>query len=85
MRVRKHLFCELRDSRSPVLSLLAFYLWVNLKPLVYSAPIENEKTLNQRIVYACQNIRNRPGKSVLHSQQCEPPHYAVQLSVTSTM
>jgi hypothetical protein len=62
-----------------------FYLWVHLKPLVYSAPIENEKTFNQRFVYACQNIRNRPGKYVLHSQQCKPPHYTLKLSVTSTM
>jgi len=29
--------------------------------LVYSAPIQNEDTLQQRFLYACQTIRNAPG------------------------
>jgi hypothetical protein len=31
-----------------------------LETPMYSAPIENEQTLHQRILYACHNIRNRP-------------------------
>jgi hypothetical protein len=32
-----------------------------VKVLVYSAPIQNEYKLNQRLLYACQTIRNAPG------------------------
>jgi hypothetical protein len=43
------------------ISSLDFYLWGNLKPLGYSALIENEETLHQRIFYVCHTIRKRPG------------------------
>jgi hypothetical protein len=39
-------------------SLWHFYLWRHLQ--VYTAPIENEQTLHQRIFHACQTIRSRP-------------------------
>ena len=43
------------------LILVHFYLWGHLKTALYSAPIKNEKTLHQRIVYNCRTIRNRAG------------------------
>jgi hypothetical protein len=44
-------------DRSP----LDLYLSGHLKPLGYSASIENEETLYQPILDACQIIRNHPG------------------------
>lgn len=38
-----------------------FYLQIHLKPLLYSPQIENKETFHQRIFYACQTIRKRPG------------------------
>ena len=32
---------------------------MDTKPLVYSAPIQNEETLHKRIFDACQTIHNR--------------------------
>jgi hypothetical protein len=40
------------------ISPLDFYLWGNLKTVVYSAPSENEGTIHQRIFYACQTLRD---------------------------
>lgn len=42
-------------------NLLDFYIWGHLKPLAYSARIENEETLHRRISEACQTIRNGAG------------------------
>jgi hypothetical protein len=42
------------------LSPLNFYVWGNLKTLVYVALIENEETLHQHIFDACQAIENCP-------------------------
>ena len=50
-----------QPPRSDRLSSLDFNLWGHLNPLVYSARIEIEETLFQRVFYACQTIRNRPG------------------------
>jgi hypothetical protein len=47
--------------RSPGLNPLDFYLWGNLKTLVYAAPVDNEEALRYRIVDACQTIRNYTG------------------------
>jgi hypothetical protein len=47
--------------RSPDMNPLDFYLWGHLKPLVYSAPVDNEEALRHCIVDACQAIRNCPG------------------------
>jgi transposase len=47
--------------RSPDLNPLHFYLWRQLKSLVYAAPVDNEEALHNRIVDACQTIRNYPG------------------------
>jgi hypothetical protein len=47
--------------RSPDLNSLHFYLWGNLKSLVYAAPFVNEEALHHRIVGACKNIRSYPG------------------------
>jgi hypothetical protein len=40
---------------------LGFYLWEQLKTLVYAAPVENKEALHHRIVDGCQTIRNYPG------------------------
>jgi len=42
-------------------STLDFYLWPHLQTIEYSSPIENEETLQQRILFACHSIRNLPG------------------------
>ena len=42
------------------LSSLDFYLWGHPETLECSGPIVNEETLDQRIFYACQIIRNYP-------------------------
>jgi hypothetical protein len=44
--------------RSHELNRLDFYLLGHLKPLVHSAPIENEETLHKCNLDACQTIRN---------------------------
>lgn len=36
-------------------------MWGHLKVLVYATEIANEETLHQRIVDACETIRNRHG------------------------
>jgi hypothetical protein len=43
------------------LNPLDFYLWEQLKILVYAAPVDNEEALHHRIVDGCQTIRNCPG------------------------
>jgi hypothetical protein len=45
--------------RSPELNHLDFYVWIQLKPFTYAAPVANKETL--RTVDACQTIRNYPG------------------------
>jgi hypothetical protein len=50
-----------RPTRSPDLNPLDFYMWKHLKFLVYAAPIDNKEALHNRIVEACQTIRNFPG------------------------
>ena len=57
--VNKQVVFEVQPPRSPDLSPLYFYLWRRLKPLVYSASIENEQTLHQRIFDVCQIIHHR--------------------------
>jgi hypothetical protein len=42
--------------RLPNLNPLNFYLWKELKPLVYAAPVDNEETLHHSITDACQAI-----------------------------
>jgi hypothetical protein len=49
--------------RSPDLNPLDLYLWEHLRTLVYAAPVDTEETPHQRIVDACQAIRNFPGIS----------------------
>jgi hypothetical protein len=39
------------------LNSLHFYLWRNLKTLVYAASFDHEEALHHRIVDACQTIR----------------------------
>jgi hypothetical protein len=58
---RKHSFLELRPPRSPDLIPFDFYLWGHIKTIVYSAPIEIEETLHQRISDASTTIRERFG------------------------
>jgi hypothetical protein len=48
-------------QQSTDVNRIFFSVWGHLEPLVYSATIENEETRHQRIFYACQTIRNRPG------------------------
>ena len=58
--------CQRTSSFSGTASTFArpqsfvFYHWRHLRPLVYSAPIENEETLHQRIFDARQIIYHRP-------------------------
>lgn len=47
--------------RSPDLNVLDFYFWGHLKPLVYRTPVENIEDLRNRIIVACDIIRNTPG------------------------
>jgi hypothetical protein len=58
--VRKHLVLELQLPRTSISILYRFLPWRHLTTLVYSAPIENEEALHQRMFDACQSIRNRP-------------------------
>lgn len=47
--------------RSPDLNVLDFYFWGHLKSLVYKTPVENQEDLRNRIIMACENIKNTPG------------------------
>lgn len=47
--------------RSPDLNSLDFFLWGHIKSLVYTTPIENEDDLINRIIAACNTVRNTPG------------------------
>jgi hypothetical protein len=49
--------------RSPDLNPLDFYLCWHLNPFVHATPFGSEEALHNRIVDACQNIRNCPGIS----------------------
>jgi hypothetical protein len=46
---------------TPDLNPLHVYLWRHLNTLVYAAPVDNEETLHNRTVNACQTVRNYPG------------------------
>jgi hypothetical protein len=50
------------------------HLWIHLKPLLYSAPNENEETLHQLIFNVCQTLHNRPRGlrkcASFHDQTC---------------
>lgn len=46
--------------RSPDLNPLDFYLWGHLKTMVYTTPIETIEELRNKIVNACEEIKNRP-------------------------
>jgi hypothetical protein len=46
--------------RSPDLNPLDFYLWGNVKCLVYAAPVDNEEALHHRFTDDFQTIRNTP-------------------------
>lgn len=48
-------------ARSPDLNPLDFCIWGFLKTLVYSTPVENIDDLRDRIIVACETIRNTPG------------------------
>jgi hypothetical protein len=60
---------------------LDFCLWGHLKALVYAAPVHNVETLHQRVVNACQAIRNYPRifqrtrqSKIRCVQECVKPH-----------
>lgn len=48
-------------ARSPDLNPLDFWLWGHLKTLVYATPINDVQTLQERVVHACQHIREQAG------------------------
>jgi hypothetical protein len=48
-------------ARSPDLNPLDFWLWGHLKTLVYSTPVDDIQTLQDRIFNACRQISNQPG------------------------
>ena len=52
---------EVQPSRSSDFGPLDLNLWGSLQSLRYSHPIENEELLHQRMLDACQIIRNRAG------------------------
>jgi hypothetical protein len=52
---------QIQPPRLPDLNSLHLYLRGQFKTLVYSAPPENEETLNQGMFYAIQIIRNCAG------------------------
>ena len=63
LHVREHLRVFRSKASSPPppacwpdLNPSGFYLWKQLKTIQHSATIENEETLHQRILNACQNI-----------------------------
>jgi hypothetical protein len=60
MYVRKHFIVELQPPRTFILNPPDSYPWRHSKTLLYSAPIENEEALHERVFDACQTIRNRP-------------------------
>jgi hypothetical protein len=48
-------------AHSPDLNPLDFFVWENLRCLVYETPVEWENDLLPRIQVACNNIRQTPG------------------------
>ncbi|EZA55638.1 hypothetical protein X777_04330, partial [Ooceraea biroi] len=52
---------HLWPARSPDLNPVDFFLWGQLKSLVYATPIQNEEDLRNRIIDGCERIRNTPG------------------------
>ena len=60
MYVCKHLVLELQPPRTSIFNPLDSYPWRYSKTLVYSAQIEHEEALHERMFDACQTIRNRP-------------------------
>jgi hypothetical protein len=46
--------------RWPDLNPLDFHLWEHLKTLAYAAPVDNEETLDHRIVDVCHNCSGGP-------------------------
>ena len=48
-------------ARSPDLNPLNFYLWGHLKTIVYDIPVATVEVLRNRIITACEKIRNSPG------------------------
>jgi len=48
-------------ARSPDLNPLDFYLWGHLKTIVYDTPVATVEVLRNRIIAACEKIRNTPG------------------------
>jgi hypothetical protein len=49
------------------LNPLDFYLWGDLKLLLYSAPIENGEKLRYRIFNACLSNRSQPSRNLRKS------------------
>lgn len=47
--------------RSPDMTPLDFFLWGNLKRLVYSTPVHTREDLIERITHHCNEIRDNPG------------------------
>jgi hypothetical protein len=54
-------FFYIQPQRFSTLNPVDLYVWENFKYLVQSLPVENGKTLHQRVLDACQTIRNPPG------------------------
>ena len=46
---------------SPDLNPLDFYLWGHLKTILYDTPLATVEVLRNRIIAACEKIRNNPG------------------------
>ena len=61
MDVRKHVIFEVQSPRSPDHSPVDFYLWGQIKTLMYSDPIENEGIVHQRIFVTCPTVTTALG------------------------
>ena len=48
-------------TRSPDLTCLDFFLWYNMKSMVYETDIDSEEDLIARIVSAAAEVRETPG------------------------
>lgn len=63
MYVRKHVDFKVQPNNALThihrISVLYVFICWDSNPLVYSAPIENEETLHNRIFGACKTIHNR--------------------------
>jgi hypothetical protein len=68
---------------SPDLNPVDFYVWGHLRALVYSPPVKDVESLQQRTVNDCYIIHNTPGiLNMLDSQRCDVSRHVLNLTST---